>query len=105
MWLVVLFRDGIIDLFASEGREDCRESSDEARCTEGIFLQAGVKEDRFRKHQWGFCGSGVLEGDDEDPLSSRDREAAQVPGGHVVAACETDRGVGSRFEPVDETEI
>ena len=105
MWLEFSFGDEIIDLSGSEGREDCRKGNDETRCTEGIFLESGIKEDGICEHRWSFCGSGVIEGEDHDPLLSRNREGTEISVVGAVATRETDRSISGRLQPVEDLEI
>lgn len=105
MWLVFSIGDKIIDFLGSEGGKERRKGSDEARCTEGILLEAWIKEDRTREHCWVFCDSGFVQGEDQDPLLGGNREGAKVSVVRVVATCETDRGVGSRLQAVEDLEI
>jgi len=78
VWFVFPFRDNVIDLLGSEGGDGGRERGDEARRNERVFLYTGTEEDGIREHRSeGFrVGSGVLQGDDEDPLFCGEREGA-----------------------------
>lgn len=105
MGFVLSSRGDIIDFLGSEGRKDCREGDDEARCIKGIFLEAGIKEDRTREHRWRIRDGRVAEGEDQDPLPGRDRECAEVSGGRVVATSEADRPIGGGLQTVDDLEV
>ena len=78
VWFVFPFGDNVIDLLGFEGGECGRKRGDEARCTERVFLYTGTEEDGIREHRSeGFrVSSGVLQGDDEDPLFGGEREGA-----------------------------
>lgn len=71
---VLPFGDNVIDFLGSEGGKDRRQGDDEARRVEGILLHAGIKEDGTREHRWFLCDGGVVEGEDQDPLLSGQRE-------------------------------
>lgn len=102
MGLMFAFGGEVVDFVGSEGRDEGRERSDEAGRIEGKFFDGGIDEDVIREQRGWFGGSGILEGEDQDPLSSGERESGYVASSRIVATCDTDRGVGGAFEPVDD---